>query len=406
MSRGFRTLLLAAAWIACLTYSRAGVLPGDVLFDGRTLGEWTVEAWRWVYSIPASRSPSLDCDGRWANEGQPNGRVFFVAPLNGQTPPPCIRTFTVPAGKYLLVPVLPITGDNIDTLPPLAIESLYDALDSLIAVSDDLHAVIDGVAVTNLHQHRATSPPFNFNFPDADNHLTAAYGHPIVGLVDPVIADGYWLLLEPLPPGPHVLHIGGRFRGIPYFQAHEIVANLTVLPANRPPVADAGATHQRIVSVDRVEIPFVLHGSRSSDPDGDALRFDWVERGATIASGEVVTRRFRIGSHSISLIVSDGSLKATNSIIIQVITAGRAIEELIQLVERVPLSRKDAQPLVQELAAARRALDRGKLQPGLRHLRAFQRQVSQHLASHDPAAAEALQRSAQEIIAALEARLR
>jgi hypothetical protein len=46
--------------------------------------------------------------------------------------------------------------------------------------------------------------------------------------VDPVISDGYWLVLEPLPLGRHVLHTGGRFRGVPFLKPHEIVANITV----------------------------------------------------------------------------------------------------------------------------------------------------------------------------------
>jgi len=117
----FRGILFAAATFVWLANASSAILPADAVFEGRTLSEWTVEAWKWIYSVPASKSPSTDCDGQWANEGQPGGSVFFIAPLNGQVPPPCIRTFTVPAGKYLLLPVLPITIDNIDTSPPLEI---------------------------------------------------------------------------------------------------------------------------------------------------------------------------------------------------------------------------------------------------------------------------------------------
>jgi len=406
-SLGSRFVVFAGAILAWLTNSHAAVLPSDATLEGRTLSEWSVEAWKWVYSIPASRSPSTDCDGQWANEGQPGGSVFFVAPLNGKVPPPCVRSFTVPSGKYLLVPVLPITIDNIDTLPPLGIEEFYDVLDSVVADPEDLFASIDGVAIPNLHQYRATSPPFSFNFHDVDNHFSEFYGHPVVGLLDPMVVDGYWLLLEPLTPGPHVLRTGGRFNGpVEYFKPHEIVAHIMVAPANRPPIADASATRLRTISVDQIRSPVVLDGSRSSDPDGDPRTFDWVERGATIARGEMVTHRFRAGSHSISLIVSDGSLKTTNSIVIQVITVGHAIEDLIQMAKRVLLSRRDAQSLVRQLVAARRAIDRGKLETGIHHLRAFQREVSRHLAKRDPATADALRRSAQEIIAALEGRSR
>jgi len=396
----FRTALLAILTLGGLKGANAAVLPPDAVFEGRTLGEWTAEAWKWIYSVPGSKSPSADCDGQWANEGQPGGSVFFVAPMSGEGPLPCSRTFTVPANKHLLVPVLPITADNIDTLPPLEIEQFYDALDSVVATPEDIFASIDGVAVTNLLQYRATSPPFSFYFRDADNHASVFYRHPVVGLLDPMVVDGYWLLLEPLTPGPHVLRTGGRF---PFFE-HEIIANIMVAPANHPPIADASATRLRVISVDPIPRPVALDGSRSSDPDGDPLTFDWVERGTTIAHGAIVTHRFRAGSHPISLIVSDGSLKATNSIIIYVIDVGQAIEDLIQKVESVSLSGKDSQLLVRELAAAQRAVDRGKLETGLPHLRDFQREVSRRLTKRDPAAADAIQRFAQEIIAALEAR--
>ena len=218
------------------------------------------------------------------------------------------------------------------------------------------------------------------------------------------MVDGYWLLVEPLAPGPHVLRTGGRFRGVPFFQPHEIVANITVLPANRPPVADAGGTGLRVISVDRTGAAVVLDGSRSFDPDGDALTFDWVEHGATIARGAIATRRFRAGAHAISLVVSDGSLKSTNSFVIQMITAGHAIHELIRAVENVPLPRNGARQLVSELVAARNAVDQGRFEPAIHHLKVFQKKVHRHLAGRDPAVAKVLHESAQEIIAALEAR--
>jgi hypothetical protein len=36
---------------------------------------------------------------------------------------------------------------------------------------------------------------------------TWAFGHEITGLIDPIVADGYWVMMEPLPPGRHLLRI-------------------------------------------------------------------------------------------------------------------------------------------------------------------------------------------------------
>ena len=216
-------VLAAPAW--------AGVLPNDAIVEGKTIGEWSAECWKWIYSISTNENPLLDCDGqgRWANNRQPDPTVFFIAPVNGITPPPCIRTFTVPENKYILLPVLALSIDNIDTFPPYTLEQMHDVLNSVLdeAANLELHASIDGVPVPNLPDHRATSPPFSFDFPDGDNTQSVFYQKPIIGLYDPVIVDGYWLMLEPLSPGPHTLHTGGNN---PYSLRHDIICNITVVP--------------------------------------------------------------------------------------------------------------------------------------------------------------------------------
>lgn len=394
----FRTALVVILTLGGTKGANSAVLPPDVVFEGRTLGEWSAEAWKWIYSVPGSKSPSADCDGQWANEGQPGGKVFFVAPMSGEGALPCVRNFTVPADKHLLVPVLPITADNIDTLPPLEIEQFYDALDSVAAAPDDIFASIDGVAVTNLLQYRATSPPFSAYFRDADNHMSVFYRKPVVGLVDPMVVDGYWLLLEPLTPGPHVLRTGGRFRDI--FE-HEIVANITVAPANQPPVADASATRLRVVSPNP-GAAVVLDGSRSFDPGGDALTFVWGERGAIIARGAVANCRLLAGSHSIDLIVSDGTLRATNAIVVRVWTVGSAVGELTRAVESLGWSKREVRALFGALKAAQRAVERGDFRQAVRHLQGFQAKVQRRMAPRNSAAASVLIDWAQELVLALE----
>ncbi len=219
---------------ATLTASVCGqVLPNDAVVAGKTIGEWTAECWHWIDSISTNENPILDCNGRWANNRQPNPMVFFIAPLNGITPPPCIRAFTVPEDRFILLPVLGIAIDNIDTVPPLTIEQMHDTLNGVLDVPAELHASIDGVAVPNLLDHRATSPVFSLDLTSPDNPSSFFYQQSIVGLVDPIIADGYWLMLEPLAPGPHVLHTGGQTT-IPIFLPHDIICNITAVPVPVP----------------------------------------------------------------------------------------------------------------------------------------------------------------------------
>src|SRR5712671_5107368 len=91
----------------CLTFShlaRAQVLPNDAVIDGKTIGEWSAEWWKWVLPISSNNNPMLDTTGAFASVGQPAGSVFRVAGDLGIAPGPFIRTFTVPEGKYLFFP--------------------------------------------------------------------------------------------------------------------------------------------------------------------------------------------------------------------------------------------------------------------------------------------------------------
>jgi mono/diheme cytochrome c family protein len=82
-------------------------------------------------------------------------------------------------------------------------------------------------------------------------------------------------------------------------------------PANRPPVADAGA--DQAVETGNV---VTLDGSGSSDPDGDALGYGWtldapIGSAATLAGADTATPSFTAdvdGDYVATLVVNDGSL--------------------------------------------------------------------------------------------------
>src|SRR3954469_18973954 len=100
-----RLIVMLAVGLWLLPSSHGAVLPPDTVLKGLTVGEWTAECWRWIFSIPTNQNPQLDRDGRWANHQQPDPDIFFIAPLSGSLAT-TIRRFTVPPGKYILAPVL------------------------------------------------------------------------------------------------------------------------------------------------------------------------------------------------------------------------------------------------------------------------------------------------------------
>jgi len=183
------------------------VLPNDALVEGKTIGEWAVEWWTWAFSAPTNQSPLFDSDGSRASFGQ-SGPVFFLVGGTPNLSGAQKRAFTVPADKYLFLSIVNSEWDNIDTVPPLSPELLRENAAAVIASLTELHASIDGVTVPGLFGHRAISPLFRLYLESPDNALSVAYAHPVAGLIDPIALDGYWLMIEPLAPGSHMINFG------------------------------------------------------------------------------------------------------------------------------------------------------------------------------------------------------
>jgi hypothetical protein len=179
---------------------------------------------------------------------------------------------------------------------------------------------------------------------------------------------------------------------------------LTVLPVNDPPVADASATLSPVISPDNLTAPVVLDGSRSYDPEGDPLTYEWRLAGTTngLGAGVVVSNTLPVGTNLVALIVSDGQDAATNVVEVVVRTAGQATGDLIKLIEEAGLARR-ARPLLASLEAAIASFNRGSFGSGVNQLQAFQLKVRAQVQPTDPLLAARLTDLAQEIIDAVTA---
>ena len=90
---------------------------------------------------------------------------------------------------------------------------------------------------------------------------------------------------------------------------------MDVSSSNHPPVANAGTDQT-------VECPALvtLDGSGSTDPDGDALTYQWSEGGNVLSTNVSFTASFDLGTHLISLIATDPcGASNTNSVTIHVV---------------------------------------------------------------------------------------
>lgn len=165
---------------------------GAAIHD-RTYGEWSAEWWQWQEAhFPDFNFGEglVDC-----SVGQ-SGPVWFLAGTGGGA---AMRECMAPlkGHKHLLIPL--VNGSVFDE--PLTIDERRDLLDGLFSevpagvfnsVACDLQIDVDGKpAVYSTPIVRTQSPPFDY------------FGDP------ETVADGFWVMLDPLPIGRHEIMFSG-----------------------------------------------------------------------------------------------------------------------------------------------------------------------------------------------------
>ncbi len=187
------------------------VLPPNSTPFGKTYGEWAGAWWQWALSFPLATSPVFDATGAYAAMGQ-SGPVWFLAGSYGET---AERWCVVPAGKALFFPILNIFNDypcpdpNFQPAPGQTLEDFLTQgahwyLDHAIA----LGAEVDGVSLRDLENYRAFSRMF---YVSMDPSLIVWDPCCIGPTLQPGVAEGYWVMLAPLPPGDHTIHFTGTW---------------------------------------------------------------------------------------------------------------------------------------------------------------------------------------------------
>src|SRR5260221_10167441 len=395
------TLLLSLLLIASAR-AQVQVLPPDFTLFGKTSADYLVEYDQTILpfttngdnlfpkAVPSATEPVYLLQ-----------RNFF-----GIIPPNAVQFYFLPDDVYVYVPLVHFNFDNVDNAIIMTPAELCDHLNSVVDSVTNLHVTIDGVALTNLLAYRTKTPVFSIFFPTNDNIYTVLLGHPFEGLDDPVVGGGYLIMLAPLPVGLHDFRTGACIGGVNNF-CFERHYQIHVFHTNHPPVADASATALRVISQNNHNAEVVLDGSRSSDRDNDPLTYVWLEGNAVLSMSVVSTSVLSVGTHLISLVVNDGSLSATNTLTVEVLTPCEALGELAGLVETAKLPKRDTKPLVEELREACAAFELGfkarrhdrqeHLKHAIHELLEFQHEVREELGRVNPALAALLIDGAQEI---------
>lgn len=171
--------------------------------SGLSYGNWSGRWWEWLLSIPAATNPNLSTGNVDCSLGQA-GDVWFLGGTFGGA---AERSCAVPHDRALFFPMITTI-----VLKPEPNETLNNLRQQAAAFVDrtkpgSLRCTIDGAPCAfDLKRFRATSPAFTI-IPPKDGVLPQDY----FTARPEVVSDGYWMMLNPLPPrpAPYVIRFGG-----------------------------------------------------------------------------------------------------------------------------------------------------------------------------------------------------
>jgi hypothetical protein len=210
---GLLNLLNTTAYSSSLD---KGIYPIHSDPYGKSYGEWLAKWWQWVTSLPTSGSQELGTpsDNCIVGKDDPNVWLLSSEGSGGSLQYEC----TIPIGKALFIPILAGECDYLSD-PSLKTESqLRDCASSGIQGAA-LEAKLDGVELRNPEIYRAYSPLFEITIPQEND-----WGGP--SGVTKAVADGYYVILEPLSVGRHTFEFSVSILGNPLLGIDSYATNV------------------------------------------------------------------------------------------------------------------------------------------------------------------------------------
>ncbi len=137
------------------------------------------------------------------------------------------RDITVSTGTRIFIPIFNVEASQIEGYGNTE-DELQDSADSWLPQVEIVSVTIDGEEVENPEQYVAPTGGFTYDTLPEDNVLEALFGCDTTGQEGTLsAANGYYLLLPPLPPGEHEIHFvtGGAF-------PQDVTYTITVEPGN------------------------------------------------------------------------------------------------------------------------------------------------------------------------------
>lgn len=204
--------------ISISLHAQVTVLPPHSIIEGDSMGEWTTYFWQWGYSFSVPNDPFSDSTGAAYNTQ--TGPVFYLGRA-------ATDQLTIQAGKYVFIPLVGVELSQAELGFNQTVPQLRQAAAANVNLIDNLYLTIDNVVIPNLFSYREISPVFNFV--GAPDNYFVQFGGP-VGPSGKAVSDGYYVMLNPLPPGIHTVQFGGTISAFNYEANSNIT--LTVITNN------------------------------------------------------------------------------------------------------------------------------------------------------------------------------
>jgi hypothetical protein len=200
-----------------------GIAPIQSHPDGKTYAQWAAAWWQWAAQTPNSTNPLRDKGD--CSVGQ-KGHVWFLGgTLSGDTREAVVRYCTVPTGTKLFFPLANAAYFAFLNDPPetRTEEYLRGQVDYLKKDNITLLEVeIDGVRVRNPSQYFEQSPLFDVQLPTDNIYGVDESAVPQL-LFSPSVDQGYYLFLQPLPPGTHTIKWKAKIASVEQNVTYNIV---------------------------------------------------------------------------------------------------------------------------------------------------------------------------------------
>jgi hypothetical protein len=167
---------------------------------GQTYSEWTADWWQFVFETPATGHPLLDETGADCDQGDMGNVWFLFGSLGGD---PIERSCEIPVGTALFFPLINQVSARFEG--ETTTEQEHRAQSACVEdAATTIMFEFKGAPVSDLDRFFAQpieSAVFQAQFPDTDA---------LLGLngvfVDLGVDAGFYLFLQPLPPGTYDLH--------------------------------------------------------------------------------------------------------------------------------------------------------------------------------------------------------